>query len=77
MLSGLRILGQDFQRQHLFVKFKFGGPSPELTLNSDGTFSALIVPAIENEYLFPNLSHNYKPISTKSRRLSSDDQKLI
>ena len=67
------ILGQDFQQQHLSVKFKFGGPRPELTLNVDGTYCTLTAAAIREPFIFPNLSPNCIPIATKLRRFNQND----
>lgn len=71
------ILGQDFQRMHLSVKFEYGGPRPELTLKGDEAYCALAAATLDQPSLFPNLSPNCKPIASRSRRFSKDDQEFI
>lgn len=68
------ILGQDFQRQHLSVKFEFGGPKAGLTLNGNDRYCAVTAAALEEPSLFHSMSHNCRPVASKSRRFSKDDQ---
>lgn len=51
------ILGQDFQRLHLSVKFEFDGPRAGLTLNGNDKYCALTAAAchITADQLLPNL----------------------
>ena len=71
------ILGQDFQKEHKSVTIEFGGSKPELVIAKSTSACALSTAAVEKPSLFANLLPNCKPIATKSRRFSSEDEKFI
>ncbi|KAA3676184.1 uncharacterized protein DEA37_0015108, partial [Paragonimus westermani] len=64
------LLGHDFlKHQHILISF--GGSKPPVSLCS------LTAAYVQPPTLFGNLSHRCKPTSTKSRRVSSLDQKFV
>ncbi|KAA3675181.1 uncharacterized protein DEA37_0011386 [Paragonimus westermani] len=65
------LLGHDFLKQHQHILISFGGSKPPFSLCS------LTAAYVEPPTLFGNLSPLCKPIATKSRRLSSPDQKFV
>lgn len=65
------ILGLHFQTQHDNVKFKVNGNNPLLKI------CKLLVLNVELPNLFCNLSHDCKPIATKSRKYNSSDKMFI
>ena len=71
------ILGLDFQSQHSRLVFEFGGTSPELVIQTNESSCALAAAKMEAVSLFSNLSSDVKPIATKSRRFSKEDQEFI
>ena len=62
------ILGLNFQTQHDSVKVKFNGNKSPIEICG---LSALNVETLD---LFCNLSHDCKPIATKSRKYNSSDK---
>jgi len=70
------ILGLDFLSQHQRLIFEFCGPSPDLVVPNERT-CAVAAAAVEEVRLFANLSPRVKPIATKSRRFSYEDQVFI
>ena len=64
------IIGHDILNLHSNVKFSFGGTRSSL-------MCALTTMKAPYPVLFNNLSPNYKPISTKSRRYLETDSKFI
>ena len=71
------ILGQDFQKQHKSVIFEFGGTKPELIIPTFTPVCAFSAASIEEPSLFTNPIPGCKPIASKSRRFSKEDQKFI
>lgn len=71
------ILGQEFQKEHKSVTIEFGGPKSELVIAKSTSVRALSTAAVEKPSLFANLLPNCKPIATKSRCFSSEDEKFI
>lgn len=71
------ILGLDFQKQHKSLTIEFGGPKPELTVTNTTSHCALSAALVDEPSLFGNISPTCKPIATKSRRFSKDDQSFI
>lgn len=69
------LLGQDFQRQHKSLIVVYGGAKESFRVGESVT--ALSSAKVEEPSLFPNLPPKCKPIATKSRRFSSDDQLFI
>ncbi|KAA3674998.1 uncharacterized protein DEA37_0001168, partial [Paragonimus westermani] len=65
------LLGHDFLKQHQHILISFGGSKPAFFLYS------LTAAYVEPPTLFGNLSPLCKLIATKSRRLSSPDQKFV
>ena len=65
------ILGQDWQEQHESVTITYGGPVSPLKLCN---LTTLNVPPPS---LFQYLSADVKPIATKSRKYSEEDQQFI
>src|SRR5436190_15618903 len=65
------LIGHDIMKQHSCVDVSFGGPKSPL-------FICSLFPAkVEPPYLFTNFTSDCKPIATKSRRFSDQDQKFI
>ena len=71
------ILGQDFQKKHKSVVIKYGGEKSELNVPNDTPACALSAASIEEPSLFANLLQGCKPIASKSRQFSKDDQQFI
>ena len=71
------ILGLDFHSQHSQLVFEFGGASSELVIHPNESSCALVAAKVEAVSLFSNLSSDVKPIATKSRRFSKEDQEFI
>ena len=71
------ILGQDFQRKHKRVIIEFGGVKPDLVIPKSPPICSLSAASIEEPLLFGNLLPDAKPIATKSRRFSKEDQEFI
>ena len=65
------ILGLHFQTQHKSVTSNYGGDKPSISIYEFNTLNILVVET------FRNVSSNIKPIITKSRRFSNDDNKFI
>ena len=65
-------LSLNFQTRHESVKFEFNGNKPPI-----GEICGLSVLNVEPPDLFCNLSHDCKPITTKSRKYNSGDKKFI
>ena len=65
------ILGIPFLKIHESVNVHYGGSQPSLSVCS---FSKVAMPPVQ---LFRNLSHDCRPIATKSRRYSTEDSKFI
>ena len=70
------ILGLDFQSHHHKLVFEFNGDSPNLIVSNDSK-CALAVAGTKEATLFSNLTHEVKPIATKSRRFNEADQVFI
>ena len=71
------VLGKDFQRQHKMVSFVYGGDLPDLTVVKREQCCLLEAANVEEPTLFPNINPSIKPIATKSRRYSKQDQEFI
>ena len=71
------ILGHDFQKEHERVTIEFGGSKPELIIPNSAPVYAVSAATIDEPSLFSNLLPDCKPISSKSRRFSKDDQDFI
>ena len=65
------ILGLDFQTQHERVIFEYGGPKSSLSICGLSTLN------ISQSQLFSNLTDDYHPIATKSRKYSHQDSLFI
>ena len=68
------ILGQDFQKKHKSIIIEFGGAKPELIVHNPTSVCALATASIEEPALFANLLPECKPIASKSRQFSNEDQ---
>ena len=75
-LCGDIVLGTDFQALHKRLIFEFNGDLPEFTV-SNAKNCALVSAVTDKTVLFPNISSDYKPISTKSRRFNKSDSEFI
>ena len=71
------ILGHDFQKEHERVTIEFGGRKPELIIPNSTPICAISAATIDEPSLFSNLLPDCKPIASKSRRFSKDDQDFI
>ena len=71
------ILGQDFQKEHKSVIIEYGGSKPELMIPKSTPVCALSAASVEEPSLFANLRPDCKPIASKSRRFSKEDQDFI
>ena len=71
------ILGHDFQKEHERVTIEFGGSKPELIIPNSAPVCAVSEATIDEPSLFSNLLPDCKPIASKSRRFSKDDQDFI
>ena len=73
------ILGHDFQKEkeHERVTIEFGGSKPELIVPNSTPVCAVSAATIDEPSLFSNLLPDCKPIASKSRRFSKDDQDFI
>lgn len=71
------ILGQDFQKKLKSVVIEYGGKKPELKIPNITPVCALAKASIEEPSLFANLLPGCKPIASKSRRFSKEDQEFI
>ena len=71
------ILGLDFMRKHKGVKMEFGGSWDWLELNKTQVTCSLEPAVVESPRLFSNLTKDYHPIATKSRRYSHEDKAFI
>ena len=70
-------LGHDFQKEHKRVTIEFGDSKPELIIPNSAPICAVTAATIDEPSLFLNLLSDCKPIASKSRRFSKDDQDLI
>jgi hypothetical protein len=70
------ILGQDFQKKHKRVTIEFGGTRPELVIPRPACPLSSTA-SIEEPSLFGNLLPDCKPIASRSRRFSKEDQEFI
>ena len=71
------ILGQDFQKEHKSVIIEYGGSKPDLLIPKSIPTCALAAAELEEPSLFANLRPECKPIASKSRRFSKEDQDFI
>ena len=72
------ILGQKFFSRFDTVTFFFGGEEGNLTISADTqNYASLAAASITPPRVFEYLSKDCKPIATRSRNYSSDDQKFI
>ena len=72
------ILGHDFQKKHKRVTIEFGSTRPELVIPCKNPTAPLSSAAsIEEPSLFGNLLPGFKPIASKSRRFSKENQEFI
>ena len=71
------ILGQDFQTQHGHLIIEYGGSRSDLKIKRQDTTCALSAASVEEPSLFNNVKPNCKPVASKSRRFSKDDQSFI
>ena len=65
------ILGQDWQSKHESITIKYGGENPSVKICNLTTLD------VTPPSLFQYLSPDCKPIATKSRKYSSEDQEFI
>ena len=70
-------LGHDFQKEHERVTIEFGGSKPQLNIPNSAPVCAVSAATIDEPSLFSNLLPDCKPIASKSRRFSKDDQDFI
>ena len=70
-------LGHDFQKEHERVTIEFGGSKPELFIPNSAPVCAVSAATLDELSLFSNLLPDCKPIASKSRRFSKDDQDFI
>ena len=70
------ILGHNFQKLHKSLTIDMGGTKPDLIISNTSP-CALSTATIDNISLFTNLLPECKPIATKSRRFSFDDEDFI
>ena len=70
------ILGHNFQKVHKSLTIDMGGTKPDIIISNTSP-CALSTATIDNISLFTNLLPEYKPIATKSCRLSFDDEDFI
>ena len=70
------ILGHNFQKLHKSLTIDMEGTKPDLII-SNTLPCALSTATIDNISLFNNLLPECKPIATKSRRFSFDDEDFI
>ena len=70
------ILGHNFQKLHKSVTIDMGGTNPDLIISNTSP-RALSTATIDNISLFTNLLPGCKPIATKSRRFSFDDEDFL
>jgi len=73
------ILGQRFLESHKSVVFEFGGHEDTLTIESSNErkYASLASANVQPPRLFEHLQYGCKPIATRSRSYSRDDQKFI
>ena len=73
------ILGQSFLKSHESVVFTFGGKEDTITIGTgrEEKCASLACTAIKPPRLFAHLQDNCKPIATRSRSYSHEDQKFI
>ena len=71
------ILGHDFQKEHERFTIEFGGRKPKLIIPNSTPICAISAATIDEPSLFSNLLPDCKPIASKSRRFSKDDQDFI
>ena len=71
------MLGHDFQKEHERVTIKFGGSKPELIIPNSPPVCAVSAARIDEPSLVSNLLPDCKPIASKSRRFSKDDEDFI
>lgn len=65
------IIGHDIMKQHTRVDVVFGGSRPPLSI------CCLMEAKVERPLLFGNLTEDCRPIATKSRRHSDEDETFI
>ena len=70
------ILGHNFQKLHKSLTIDMGRTKPDLIISNTSP-CALSTATIDNISLFTNLLPGCKPIATKSRRFSFDDEDFI
>ena len=70
------ILGHNFQKLHKSLTIDMGGTKPDLIISNTSP-CALSTATIDNISLFTNLLPGCKPIATKSRRFSFDEEDFI
>ena len=75
-LSSDIILGHNFQKLHKYLTIDMGGTKPALIISNTSP-CALSTATIDTILLFTNLLPECKPIATKSRRFSFDDEYFI
>ena len=71
------MLGKDFQHHDQKLIFKYGSHFPEMVMKNTEIYYALEGADVEELTLFPNITSNLKPLATKSRHFSEDNQKFI
>ena len=71
------VLGWEFQSRHKKVTFEYGGDLPELIVKSADACFVLKAADVTEPTLFPGISMKCRPIATKSRRFSEEDNNFI
>ena len=71
------IIDHDFKKKHKRVNIEFRGNKPELIIPNSAPICAVNAATIDEPSLFLNLLPDCKPIASKSRRFSKDDQDFI
>ena len=71
------IIGKDFLKSHKSVTFNFDGEDAPLEFSEKSTPCNLTAIEVEPPLLFKYMSTETKPITCKSRRYNTDDEKFI
>ena len=72
------ILGQKFLGKHETVKFEFGGNEGVLSVPAKThNYVSLAVTAVDSPRIFEHLTSECKPIATRSRNYTNEDQRFI
>ena len=71
------ILGLPFLQRHYEVNFIMGGPELPLRIPEQKHYASVAAAKVTAPPLFEYLSDDCKPIATRSRQYSRDDQRII